>query len=103
MPQNGKAYFVKQHNGQGDGRVYRLDPPLHGSRFDEGVGDYVKVPYEHVWVSAAVVPWSGPETYVFGCTPEGTVLDWVELDGSFRGGLDHVRALRDAGYEVVSA
>lgn len=82
-----KATFVKRVNGAGDGRVYRLDPPLNG--------------VDYVWVSATST-YSGPETYIFASDADGAVLDWGELPGSFRGGLDHAEALRGAGYEVVS-
>jgi hypothetical protein len=88
---NGTATFVKQRNAQGEGRVYRVDPPIANYKGDA---------FDHVWVSAADVPFSGPETYIFGSDADGKVLDWCELDGSFRGGLDHEEALRGAGYEV---
>lgn len=69
--------------------VYRLSEPLEG--------------YSFVRVSAATVAYSGPETYIFGCsTASGDVDDWGELEGSYRGGLDRAKALSDAGYEVVS-
>lgn len=67
--------------------LYQLDPPLEG--------------HEFVVVSAVNVPSSGPETYIFGADKEGRIVDWSELDGSFRGGLDHVAALENAGYEIV--
>jgi hypothetical protein len=89
------AEFVKQKNGTGDGRVYRLDPPLI-SEWDERSN-----PVEYVWVSATNVPYSGPETYIFPCDKKGNVLTWGELEGSYRGGLDHEEALAGAGYEVA--
>jgi hypothetical protein len=89
---NGTATFVKQRNGQGDGRVYRVDPPI---------ADYKGEAFDYVWVSAADVPFSGPETYIFGADENGEVLDWCELRGSFKGALDHEEALRGAGYEVT--
>lgn len=87
----GSATFIKQLNGNGDGRVYRLDPPM--DLYDGGTS-------EHVWVSAASVAYSGPETYIFASDAEGNVTDWCEQSGSYRGGLDHAEALRGAGYEV---
>lgn len=58
--------------------------------------------YTHVIVSATVVQFSGPETCIFGADlDEEDVVDWGELAGSFRGGLDHKYALQLAGYEVV--
>ena len=91
------ATFVKQRNGTGEGRVYRLDPPmpLSDEEADQGSTSYV-------WVSATVVPYDGgPETYIFACDAEGQVSDWGELPGSYKGGLDHDEALRGAGYEVA--
>lgn len=72
-------------------RVYRLSEPLT---------NYDGQEYEHVVVSAVVVPYSGPETYIFGSDAEGEILNWTELPGSYRGGLDHAEALRCAGYEI---
>lgn len=56
---------------------------------------------EFVITSAVSVPYSGPETYIFPANEAGEVTDWGELDGSFRGGLDHECAIRLAGYEIV--
>ena len=93
----GTATYIKQIPGAtGDMRLYRVEPPMKGE--DRGDGP---VPiFEQVAVSAAVVPFSGPETYIFGCDSEGENIDFMELDGSFRGGLDHAQALRNAGYEI---
>lgn len=71
----------------GVAHLYLLDPPLAS-------GEYVRV-------SATVVPFSGAETYIFPADESGQVIDWGELDGSYRGGLDHAEALRGAGYEVA--
>ena len=95
---NKTATFIKTIPGmQGDMRLYRVEPPMEG----EDRGDGPVPTFEHVAVSAAVVPFgSGPETYIFGCDSEGRDIDFAELDGSFRGGLDHAQALRNAGYEI---
>ena len=80
------ATFISKPSGfLGDARPYKLNPPL-----DEN---------EYVVVSA-VNAYSGPETYIFGATEDGEIVDWMELDGSFRGGRDHGAALEGAGYEV---
>lgn len=50
--------------------------------------------------SAADVMFSGPETYIFPANEDSIVVHWGELEGSFKGGLDHERALRNAGFEV---
>lgn len=72
-----------------DWRFYRLSEPLEGN--------------EYVIVSANNVMYSGPETYIFAADSGGQVTDWLELDGSFKGDLDHVQALENAGYGVWSA
>ena len=66
-------------------RLYRLSVPMKNSE-DESF-DYAL--------------FSGPETYIFGADAEGNVLRWGELEGSFRGDIDHARALRGAGYTVI--
>ena len=38
------------------------------------------------------------ETYIFPSNSEGMVTDWGELQGSFKGDVDHALALRNAGY-----
>jgi hypothetical protein len=65
-------------------RFYRLDPPLQG--------------HEYVCVSAVMV--LDPETLIFPADEQGNITSFLDLDGSFKG-LDHERALRNAGYEVV--
>ena len=83
-----KATFIKELEGfNGEAKMYRLDPQLEG--------------HELVAVSAVIAMFSGPETYIFPCDENGVVTDWGELNGSFRGALDHEQALTNAGYEIV--
>jgi hypothetical protein len=85
-----KAELLRDVSGmRGEAKLYRLTPPLDGAEF--------------VVVSAANVPCSGPETYIFPATSDGKITDFLELDGSFRGALDHERALSGAGYEIAPA
>jgi hypothetical protein len=74
----------------GDANLYRVDPPM---AYEDGTTEYVIV-------SAVVALYSGPETYIFPANESGEVIDWLELPGSFKGGMDHDEALRGAGYEV---
>jgi hypothetical protein len=94
--------FVKKEDGcTGFGAVYRLDPPMEWSDWS---GDEVAtVNAQFVWVHAANVPFSGPETYIFPCDSDGEVKDWAEMQGSFKGGMDLERALEGAGYVVEAA
>lgn len=80
---------------QTDAKWYRVDPPMTDYGSDE--------PIRHVIVSASNHPKYGIyETYIFPCDSTGKLTGWGELPGSFRGGLDHEQALRNAGYEVLS-
>ena len=82
-----KAVRIKKLSGfTGAASLYRVTPPLDGN-------DYVAV-------SATVAPFSGPETYIFAADKAGKVTSYSELEGSFRGGLDHEAALAKAGYQV---
>jgi hypothetical protein len=85
---SGKAWrIMEMKRWVGDAALYRVEPPHEG--------------HEYVVVSAVVVPCSGPETYIFGCDSLGKASDFSALGGSFRGQLDHVAALSNAGYEVL--
>jgi hypothetical protein len=53
-----------------------------------------------VIVSAAVVPFSGPETYLFPSNDAGEITDWGELSGSQKGTMSHRQVLEDLGYKV---
>lgn len=76
---------------RGDARLYQLSEPHEG--------------FEYVIVSAirSAVDTLMPETYIFGATPEGKAINYLELTGSFRGGTDHSRALADAGYTITES
>jgi hypothetical protein len=96
------ATFVKDvsENFTGEAKLYRLSDPIE---YDKPWDDEDNTPAklaEYVVVSATVALFSGPETYIFPTDENGDVLDWGELDGSYRGGLDHNKALSRAGYAV---
>lgn len=52
-----------------------------------------KVGGEYIITSAASVMMSGPETYVFRANEQGDITSFMELSGSYRGGLDHEKAI----------
>lgn len=81
----------------GDAALYELSEPVE---YDEPWSDDDPPAKQttFVAVSATNVPFSGPETYIFAANNEGTVLDWCELSGSYRGGLSHKKALHGAGF-----
>lgn len=83
----------------GSKRLFRLDPPLRQRDWfaDE---DDAFTEHEIVVVSAAIA-FGSPETYIFPADRSGEITDFGELDGSFRGSLDHEEALRNAGYDRI--
>lgn len=86
-----KAYRIrKMDHFRGDAWLFRMDPP-----YEEH--DYVIVSA----IDLQLVRYGGSETYMFAATPQGGVKDWMQLPGSFEGGKDIPRALRNAGYEIV--
>lgn len=76
--------------------LYQLSPPLEAKDWDDNVKDV----HEYVVVSAVNAMDTGAETYIFPADSEGKITDWLELDGSFKGALDHAEALANAGYEI---
>ncbi len=83
-----RATFIKQiPEGKGDMRLYRCD-----------VGGILP---EYVVVSSVIAKFSGPETYIFPGNDKGEIVDYGELGGSFRGELNHAKALSNAGYSIV--
>jgi hypothetical protein len=88
--------FLSGSEWRGDARLYKVTPAIRVPQ-DKTLGTKAfKTGY--LIVSAVAMFYSGPETYIFPASEDGEVLDWGELDGSFRGGLDHTRALAAAGY-----
>ncbi len=89
-----KAVEIKRLEGlRGDARLFRLSEPISYGDGNRGSTNYVIV-------SASVVPFSGPETYIFPANEEGEVISWGEMDGSYRGGLSHKEAIRNAGWNT---
>ena len=71
--------------------LYKLSEPLVG--------------YEYVVVSAARAHKDNynnmiGETFIFGSDQTGKIKSFLELPGSYKGGLDHQKALNDAGYDI---
>lgn len=97
--QEGEARLIKDRlpNFRGHAQLWRVHPPLKRYSWSDEEADA----YEYVVVSGARVSFSGPETYIFGADSKGKVLNWGELPGSFKGAIDHERALRGAGYDTL--
>ncbi len=91
MDKKMKATFIKEIQGTAPGVVQRLYECEEGGPLPR-----------HVVVSASTrVP--GGETYIFASDANGTITDWCELEGSYKGGLNHEDALRFAGYETATS
>lgn len=86
----------------GDARLYRLSDYAEYNRSDyTKQGNNKKGRTKYVVVSATTVSFFGPETYIFPSDAHGETLNMLEMAGSFRGGLDHTRALKSLGFSVV--
>jgi hypothetical protein len=92
------AKHIKNLDWTGDARLYRVDPPA--KYHVEGDHDTV-LETEFIIVSAVNAMFSGPETYIFPANRDGTAINMLEIDGSFKGDLDHEQALRNAGQDVT--
>jgi len=73
---------------QGRACLYELSEPLRG--------------YGYVVVSAVksrLTDRDG-ETLIFGSDETGKIKSFLQLPGSYNGGMDHQKALNDAGYDI---
>lgn len=94
-----KATKVKDLLGfMGDAALYKVEPFVEYNKPYNN--DLPAKTTEYVVVSAVFASFAGPETYIFPADKNGEVVDWCELDGSYKGGLNHEKALANAGYEV---
>lgn len=90
-------------NFSGTARLYKLSESVPYGWLDwedEEAGIDNRETTEYVIVSAAVVMFTGPETYIFPSNKDGDIVDWGEMDGSYRGDLNHQRAIENAGWEL---
>lgn len=92
----------------GDAKLYHLWPParVNGRRYKFVIVSAVDVSRVLHDMTGITVPREkrkyglDEETYVFGSNRKGEVYDFDELPGSYRGGLDHERALWGLGYII---
>lgn len=94
-----KATKIKEFDCSGGSAssqvLYKVSPPMVYSGWSENEN----TEYEYVVSSAALVMFTGPETYIFGANKEGEIVNWSSLYES-RGYMDPDRAIREAGYEI---
>lgn len=81
------------YDGQVRRGVYQLEKPLVTE-------DDCRDGFDHVLISAVRHEYAH-ETYIFPCDPDGDVISWSELDGSYTGGTDHQEAIDGAGWTLV--
>lgn len=65
--------------------LYKLNPPLDGK-------DFVVVSASSSFINE--------EVYIFPSNETGKILSFIELEGSYKGGLDHEKALNNMGYSL---
>lgn len=97
------AKFIKKLDimrDDGDARLYRLSEKPEGCESEFVVVS--AVPSLIPAGKAKYIAPGNPETYIFSSDENGVVRCWGELEGSFQGGMDHARALRGLGFEIVS-
>lgn len=98
------ATFIKdlEPRKRGTAKLYRVSPPLTQQCY---CCDQVEAEYDYVIASALISPGAElgdrQEVLIFGADADGQMLSSGELDGSYRGGIDHEKALKNAGYEVA--
>ncbi|MBU2177736.1 MAG: hypothetical protein KJ556_21800 [Gammaproteobacteria bacterium] len=92
-------FIQERHGPVSHQKRFRLMEPYDYKRWDEDPTQRV----EYTIVSAATVPFSGPETYIFRANEKFEVEEWLEMPGSFQGELDHERALTEGGFVCINA
>ena len=91
------ARFVKRvPDMRGDVALYQLTVPLDERDFR---GRLVKR-HRYVIVCSVMQPHTGMETYICPANEQGKQIGFGKLKGSYKGGMNRVKALQNAGYEV---
>lgn len=94
------AKFIRKLEGwRGNAGLYKLSEPVE---YLANWSDTETTKTSYVVVSAVYAHFSGNETFIFPADVNGNVFDWGELPGSYRDGLDPIKALNDAGYQVTA-
>jgi len=94
------AKFIKSlPDWSGNAALYELNAPIGQKRYNDD-GELIDLAHQYVVVSEASDIISGPETYIFGATETGQVVNYAELGGSRRGSYTHEDVLRALGYEL---
>ena len=85
--------FIKNLSGPwiGDARLYKLSKSIKFHKFDkEKNTNYIIISSVEL-----LIPYNTKETYIFPADSNANILSWTELPGSYRGALDHEKAIKD--------
>ena len=94
---NKTAKFIKTlDDWRSSAKLFELSEPMEYELLDSN--ERRKTSF--VIVSAVIAMFTGAETYIFPATKDGEAINHLEMYGSFRGELDHIQALNNAGYTV---
>ena len=77
--------------------LYKLDPGIEGN-------EYIILSTSYYNGNMGGYDENNPlikETYIFAANKDGTIKDYVELDGSQKGSVCHAEVLTDAGYTIL--
>jgi hypothetical protein len=77
--------------------LYKLDPGIEGN-------EYVILSTSYYNGNMGSYNENNPlikETYIFAANKDGTIKDYLELDGSQKGSVCHAEVLTDAGYTIL--
>ena len=89
-----EAEFIK--NVTRTRKLWRLSSPVSYTGYDSTYTcDYV--------ITSAVSVLGEPETYIFPADGKGNIVGWSELRGSFKGDLNHQRAIDNLCSEMTCA
>jgi hypothetical protein len=77
----------------GSMKLFRVSPPVN-------YRDGEETNYLIVSAIPSAFDTGNPETYIFPANKKGEIVSWGELEGSYRGGMSHEKALLGLGYEI---
>jgi hypothetical protein len=92
---NKTATFVKNLGWRGDARLYKLSEPY---ALEDYEGETTNIDYVIV---SGINNEFGIETFIFPAKEDGEAISMGELEGSFKGAIDHAMALENFGYPLV--